>query len=248
MGHAVENSRLYTCLVKARKTWPETGIFIFGDSVANQMYPPETQSGKINSLTMMMPSTMAGHYFLLERLRESNTLEGRRVVLILLPNSLESELEHKATFHYILKPFYNREFSPWDDPFFQERIDNPAVAALSQLPMIRCSNWTPPSWISYLAEPEANQPGISPLNLVYLKKMAQLVNDAGGTFHCLPAIQRESRSGNDYHALREAIHAAGLEDAFDQYFESFLYYPDNLFRDPAHLYDRSILGNNILNL
>jgi len=248
MGHAVENSRLYTCLGKARTPWPETGTYIFGDSVANQMYPPETNSGRINSLTMMMPSTMAGHYFLLERLKESNTLKDRQVILILLPNSLETELEHKATFHYILKPFYNREFAPWNDPFFHGRIEKKAVAALSQAPMIRCSNWTPPSWIPYLAEPEANQPGISPLNLYYLKKMARLVNDAGGSFLCLPAIQRESRKGNDYHALREAIRSAGLQDAFDQYFESILYYPDELFRDSAHLFDRSILGNNVLNL
>jgi hypothetical protein len=134
-GHAVENSRIYQSLAKASQELSDSTLFVFGDSVANQMYPPEVTNGRINSLALVMPSTLAGQYFLLRRLAETNNMSGKTVVLIISPQSFAGDLSHDASYHYVLKPFFNREFHPWEDPVFRERVQQNLVAKLSQLPI-----------------------------------------------------------------------------------------------------------------
>ena len=254
-GHAVENSRIYTCLQKARSDQSASRFFVFGDSVANQMYPPEKCNGEINSLALVMPSTMAGQYLLLKRMTETTDIRGKAVVLVLVPSSFNTRLSEKASYHYVLKPFYNAEFSPWSDPFFSKRIASPGIASLSQLPLIKCSNWNPPSWLTYLNSDGSGgdselgaAEGISEWSAHYLSKIDSLVKEKGGKLKVLPSFQRASLQTKTFENLKADITRLGFTSLFDSYFEQMIYFDDNLFADAAHLKNRAIAGGDILKL
>ena len=251
-GHAVENSRFYLCLDKAREDLRHSQIFVFGDSVANQMYPPDLNSERINSLALLMPSTMAGQYFLLRRLSESTDLQEKEIVLVLSPQSFTSELSHQSSYHYVLKPFHNREFQPWEDSVYSDRIASKLLADLSQLPAIKCSNWNPPAWMRYLdeANPQevGDREGISNFSYHYLKRFIRLTQASGAHLRILPTIQRQSKSASSYSDLKSDIRTLQLDSVFEEYFSSFVYIDDQYFVDSAHLRDRQILGENILKL
>lgn len=248
-GHAVENSRIYHCLEKARKPWPGAGVFVLGDSVANQMYPPEGTSGRINSLALVMPSTLAGQYFLLQRLAGTNNLDNCVVALVLSPSGFAGEFVHDSSYHYVLKPFHSNEFRPWEDEFYQARVRTNAVTRLSQWPIVKCSNLNPPEWMPYLntvaLKPSA---GLSTFSEHYLRQINKLVTEGGGTLRILPTIQPKSEAGETYESLKSGIRLAGLDNLFIEYFDRFEYFPDEAFRDGAHVRNREILGNNVLGL
>lgn len=249
-GHAVENSRIYFCLAKARQDLSHSDVFVLGDSVAHQMYPPETQSDELNSLAMVMPSTLAGHYFLLARLAKSTKLKDKTIVLVLSPTGFATGPSERASFHYVMKPFYNSEFAPWEDLEFRDRIGSPALCAISQVPMIKCSNWNPPEWMTYLkpvATKEPN-PGLVDWSAHFLGRISQLCELNRAKLRVLPTVQPKSRRDNDYSDLRRSIEAANLSDLFTEYFDSFHYREDHLFKDGAHVADRSVLGDDILQL
>jgi hypothetical protein len=244
-GHAVENGFIYGSIEKARKSWPETEVFVLGDSVGHQMYPPEKYAGRINSLTMVMPTTLAGQYFLLRRLAESNDLSGKEIVLLLSPGVFEYDFSRKETFHYILKPFYNTEFAPWNTAPFRERIGSEWIATLSQIPIIRSSNWVPP--IEFLSLPEKKEGQISELSLAYLKKIQKLVEEKGGFLKLRCTAQPESKRQIFANNLKSEVERLELHQMFDGYFDSVVFLDDSKFNtDKAHLLNADELEPNSL--
>jgi hypothetical protein len=109
----IENSQIYVSVFKSQKKHIDTGTFIFGDSVGNQMYYCEDYNGSINSLCTVMPLTLAGQYMLIRSICEYNDMNNKTVVLLLSPNSLASELDNSTSVHYFLKPFYNATYKPF---------------------------------------------------------------------------------------------------------------------------------------
>jgi hypothetical protein len=246
-GHAVENGFIYDSIAKARKSWPETEIFLLGDSVATQMYPPKEYSGRINSLSMVNPCTLAGQYFLLKRLAEGNELRGKKIILAITPATFGMDFSHKGTFHYVLKPFYNAEFSPWKEEAFKIRIIHKSVAMLSQLPIVRCSNWISP--IPYLNEVQPNRTFISDINHEYLLKIKSLVEKEGGTLELKCTVQPESKRGTFEEKMKSDVEAMGLGKIFQGYLASAIYFPDSLFgSDKVHLDNPKAAPQNLLNL
>ena len=248
-GHAVENSRIYHSIEKSRQTWAKSEVFIFGDSVAYQMYPPETVRGRINSFALVMPSTLAGQYFLLQRLSKSSNLEGKTVVLLLSPNGFGGEFSHQSSYHYVLKPFHNDEFQPWSDDYYEARVKSNMISTVSQWPLIKSSNWNPPEWMPYLHQ-DAIGPlgGLSEFSAHYLTEIDSLMSEKGAYLRILPTVQRLSKATDSYSELKAGIEVFGLSGLFTEYFESFQYKKDVYFRDGAHVYNRAILGDNLLGL
>lgn len=246
-GHAVENGFIYDSIAKARKSWPETEIFLLGDSVATQMYPPKEYSGRINSLSMVNPCTMAGQYLVLKRLAERNNFEGKKIVLAVSPGTFGMDFSHDATFHYVLKPFFNAEFSPWHYGEFMERFNNSAMAWISQLPLVKCSNLVPP--FDYLGEPPVQKWFISDLNRKFLLKMDGLVRQKGGIFSLKCTMQPESTKGTFEEKMKIDILALGLGGIFKGYLEGEFFLPDSFFgNDKVHLSNPGELQKNVLNL
>lgn len=246
-GHAVENGFIYDSIAKSRQKWPDSEVFILGDSVATQMYPPKEYSGRINSLSMVNPCTLAGQFFLLKRLAEGNELRGKKIILAITPATFGMDFSHKGTFHYVLKPFYNAEFSPWKEEAFKTRIIHTSVAMLSQLPIVRCSNWISP--FTYLKEVSPNGKFISDINQEYLLKIKSLVEKEGGTLELKCTVQPESKRGSFEEKMKSDILALGLGWVFHGYLESAIYFPDSLFgSDQVHLINPNSAPQNLLNL
>jgi hypothetical protein len=246
-GHAVENGFIYDSIAKSRQKWPDSEVFVLGDSVATQMYPPKEYSGRINSLSMVNPCTLAGQYFLLKRLAEGNELRGKKIILAITPATFGMDLSHKGTFHYVLKPFYNAEFSPWKEEAFKTRITNPTLAMLSQLPIVRCSNWISP--IPYLNEVQPNRTFISDINHEYLLKIKSLVEKEGGTLELKCTVQPESKRGSFEERMKSDMEAMDLGKIFQGYLESAIYFPDSLFSsDQVHLINPKSAPQNLLSL
>ena len=246
-GHAVENGFIYDSISKSRQKWPDSEVFILGDSVATQMYPPKEYSGRINSLSMVNPCTLAGQYFLLKRLAEGNELRGKKIILAITPATFGMDFSHKGTFHYVLKPFYNAEFSPWKEGALKTRITHPIVAMLSQLPIVRCSNWISP--IPYLNEVQPNRTFISDINHEYLLKIKSLVDEEGGVLELRCTVQPESKRGTFEEKMKSDVEAMGLGKIFHGYLESAIYFPDSFFgSDNVHLDNPKAAPQNLLNL
>jgi hypothetical protein len=245
-GAAVENGFIYKSIAKARQEFPDTEIFLLGDSVAAQMYPPEKYSGRINSFALVVPVTLAGQYFLLKRISEQNDLKGKEILLLLTPSGLKMDFAHDPTYHYILKPFYNREFSPWQYDLFSQTIKNRWVAMLSQLPMIKCSNWIPP--IGYLNPIYANGKGVTDVNREFVLKIKQLVEEKGGKLKIRCTVLPHSQRDTFENSLLSDFKTMDIDKAFQGYLESAHFLEDGLFSDDkVHLNTPEKMQNNFLN-
>ncbi|WP_309385944.1 hypothetical protein [Cerasicoccus frondis] len=250
MGQQVEAYWINERFQRAAKGDPQASVFVLGDSVAEQMYPTARYRGRITSYATVMPLTMAGQYYLLKEIAASNDLNGKTVALVVCPQSLGLDLDHLFSFHYVLKSFYNDESGLAGDPIIQTRLAMPWVASLSQMPIIRHSNWRPPPWLKYLDE-DALQPvaGVSEFSQHYLIKMKELVEAEGGEFVILPAIQKASNRDLEVWAnIEQHAQEYGIGSLFERYREQAVFMDDSLFPDGIHLHDANTIDENIFGL
>lgn len=250
MGQQVEAYWIVERFERAAQGDPEATIFVLGDSVAEQMYPADQYRGRITSYTTVMPLTMAGQYHLTEIIDEANDLQGKKVALVVCPQSLGLDLSHLFSFHYVLKPFHNDAHRLAADPYIEERLAMPWVGWLSQLPMVRHSNWRPPAWLRYLNE-DALQPvvGLSNFSKHYLVKMKELVEAEGGEFVILPAVQKESnRDWEAWANIERHAQEYGIASLFTRYREQAIFMDDALFLDDLHLRDANQVEENVFGL
>lgn len=237
----IENGQIYYAITKSKIKHPDSEVFVLGGSVADQMYNNRMYNDRINSLCTVFPVTMSGQYLLLMKLIENNDLKGRKVYLISHPNGFMAAYNEASIFHYLLKPFYNSDFSGHFDNKLKLLIDQQPFREFARLPMIKVSNWSPS--FQQLDLSTHNQ-GMSDNSIHYLKKMDSLSSVYGFEFVVLPSILSDSYKDVGFKELKETINHHQLSNRFKKYFESMLFMDEKHFSDGYHISDLSLIPVN----
>ena len=241
----IENGQIYNAISKSRKENKNMEIVILGGSVANQMYNNNIYSDSINSFCTVMPITIAGQYLILKNILKHSDLTGKQVIMVMHPNGFTARLYGPASYHYFLKPFYNREFIPLMDSYLTTKLSAIPLKWMFRFPMMRCTNWTPESGQIDLVNAGAK---LSPLSINYLHEIEKLSHQYGFSFKILPPVQPEKNKDIDYELLKKEISSNQLDSIFYNYFEKMQYLKDDLFLDGFHVNDPNILNDCAVNL
>jgi hypothetical protein len=165
---SVDGSEIYHSIRKS-KTRNSSKKLIIGDSVGKQLFDNYKFTYPINSLACNQSIGMIGQYILLDNyLNNGNKVDS--VFLILNPFSFNNNLDQVYTYHYFLKPFYNKENL--------NRFSNLALSQISQIPYsafcnyppILTSNWAP----KFQSIDKSKYPFLSPISIEYLGKIRDL--------------------------------------------------------------------------
>jgi len=236
---------VYHSISKSKKKKKVKKLLI-GDSVANQLYNNTVYNDSIYSLTCNQAITVAGHYFLLNNFIDTNKDElPEEVIFLYSPVSLMNNLD-KYSFPYLLKPFYNKEYKPLIDTYLSERIKTIPLYFISQIPLVRTSNYTPEKF--YTPKEERFSGRFSPLTKDYLKKIEQLCKDNNIKFRFEPSPI--SKSNWDNLKLSEKNIDYPIDTVtVDNYFHKIKYYEDSLFVDDIRVhFKQQYIPTDFLNL
>jgi archaellum component FlaF (FlaF/FlaG flagellin family) len=228
----VNGNEIYVSVSKS-KAKKKVKVFVFGDSVAKQLYDNETYNDTVYSVACNQAVSLVGQYILLKSFFENNkdSLPGK-VVFIIMPLSFYNNLDQLFTYHYFLKPFYKEEYKKYFTGLCNEQIRKVPLYFTSQLPFIVSNNWSP----TYNNTDKKNYQTISPISSEYLIKIKALClqNKVKFDMYCPPV-----KEGN----RKEMIHLAkstnefkqcGMEREFATYFSNIKYMPDSLYQDHIH--------------
>jgi hypothetical protein len=164
----VAGNEIYYSITKSKKK-NRSKKALFGDSVAKQLFDSKTNNDTINSLACNQSIGMVGQYILLNNYLEAGN-EVDTVFLLFQPFSFQNNLNQVYTYHYFLKPFYNKEYLPQFSNIVKEQIAKIPYYKFCRYPSILTSNWAP----DLNSKDEINYSFLSPVSTEYLKKIKEL--------------------------------------------------------------------------
>lgn len=205
---------------------------LLGDSVAKQLFSNEEYNTPVNSLSCNQSIGFPGNYFLLHNYIQAGNRPDT-VYLLFSPHTscFQNNLDQVFTFHYFLKPFNTKEYSPFFSENVVKQIHKIPYYYLSQEPYILTSNWAPEVSTNHLAE----YTFLSPIAIEYLQKIKQLSQSYHFKLILVPTpVKAGSRSYIENIDYAE-ITPTRLETEFKDYFRKIIYLNDTLFIDGLHL-------------
>lgn len=233
---------VYHSIEKSKKKKKVKKLLI-GDSTAEQLYNNYIYNDSIYSLACNQAITVVGQYFLLNNFIDANKDElPEEIIFLCNPCALLNNLD-KYTFPYFLKPFYNEEYKPLIDNYLMKRIKTIPLYFISQIPLIKTSDYTP---AKFCFPKEEKFEGIfSPLTKDYLKKIELLCKNNNIKFRFEPSPV--SKSLWDILKLPENSDYPIDTLAVDNYFQKVNYFEDSLFVDGFH-FKQQYIPKDFLNL
>ena len=211
----------------------KVGKLVLGDSVGLQLYPSENDYDDMVSLACNQAITVAGQYFLLLNVIESNKNDlPKEVILIITPFSLSNDVDHFA-YHYFLKPFPPKHFSKYYTEHLAQRIHSIPLYWTANLPFIRTSNYTP-QWA--VPSPQTTN-SLSLLSYEYLLRMDSVAKANDMTFRMVcPPIRDDRRNEVDqFFGNLPDGYMTKLSGLLRSYQESVVYMPSECYWDQTHL-------------
>ena len=225
----VLGNEIYYSIFKSKQKKKSKKVLI-GDSVGNQLFNNKKNNDTINSLACNQSIGLVGHFILLNNyLNAGNEVD--TVYMLFSPFSFRNNLNQVFTYHYFLKPFYNKENKPYFTETVAKQIDKIPYHNLCQYPIILTSDWAP----DFTSEDSVDYTVFSPISVEYLQKIKELsishhfkliLVPPPASFTNKPLIEKMNKE--------EAV-KTGLKEEFDTYFNDFFYLPDNKFTDGTHL-------------
>jgi len=183
---------------------------LLGDSVANQLYSNNDCNGEIYSLASTQAISVAGQYFLLNNFIESNKDDlPDEVIFLYSPFSLGYNFD-KFTYHYFLKPFFNKEYIKYFDKNLLARVEQIPQYKTAQFLLINCSNYSP------------------------RYKIIDICANNGISLKLVSTPIRKSRKNEFGNLLRNLQKGNKQSELLRQYISSVTYYDDEMFGDPSH--------------
>lgn len=226
--YILPNKGVYEAIRRSKSECVDTELLIIGDSVAKQLFEQSNEVDTITSLACNQSIDLVGHYLLLKDFLERNP-NVERIAFIYNPFSFSNDLDHKYTYNYFLKPFYNRHYSPEFTRHVQERIDAIPYAEMVNFPLIATSFWMP----EYEFQSEEGY-FLSTTSWEYLNKIVELTAEKSVALTLLSAPIKISRQ-HEVRQLQAVYEASGRRlDLLDHYFRTITYVPDTLFLDDIH--------------
>lgn len=212
-------------ILKSVKNKINSKTILVGDSICNQFFG-EFKSEGIFCLCYIQVYEVVGNFLLLKELLE-NKSNFQRFVLVINPLSLTASLNQKGTYNYFYKPFKNtlNNFNYLDEStqiYIQKNFQNPLYE-----PKYYFSSKTYFDMDASFIEKDVYK--ISDLNYTYLLEIKKLCEENNIEFKLVSPPLPEKKFKN--------IVARFSKDnllEFSDYFNSILYYDDNLSKDGIH--------------
>lgn len=174
---------------------------------------------------------MVGQFFLLNNyINAGNQID--TVYLIYSPYSFRNNLDQVYTYHYFLKPFYNKEYKPLFTELVNKQIEKIPYHNFCSNPLILTSDWAP----DFISKDKLNFTFLSPVSVTYLQKIKTLSIEHHFKLILLPPPTSISKKSEVEKMNRESeITKSNLTEEFRNYFAHFIYLPDINFSDGTHL-------------
>jgi hypothetical protein len=218
--------------IKKSKTKNKSKKLLLGDSVANQLFDNKSHNDTINSLACNQSIGLVGQYILLNNyLNAGNKID--TAYFILQPFSFLNNLDQVYTYHYFLKPFYNREYEPYFTSTVRDQISKIPYSRYCWYPSILTSNWAP----DFKSEDEKKFSFLSPISVDYIKKIKELAFKNNFKLVFLPTPVSLNRKKDVDKFNRTEIAQNGFQNEFEGYFDRIIYLDDDNFVDGSHLHD-----------
>jgi hypothetical protein len=230
--NSVTGSEIYYSITKSKQK-SKTKKLLIGDSVCNQLFSNITHNDSINSLACNQAISMVGHFILLNNyLKAGNQID--TVYMIFSPFSFVNNLDQLFTYHYFLKPFYNKEYVPLFTKAVNNQIHKIPYYFICRDPIILTSNWAP----NFKSKDDVNYTFLSPISVEYLAKIKDLSIKYKFRLIILPTPTKFSNKLFVEKINRNEIVGTGLDSEFKYYFENIIYINDTNFTDNVHLKDK----------
>lgn len=224
---------IYYSITKSNQK-SKTKKLLIGDSVCNQLFSNITHNDSINSLACNQAISMVGHFILLNNyLLAGNQLD--TVYMIFTPYSFLNNLDQLYTYHYFLKPFYNKEYRPLFTKTVINQIHKIPFYFICRDPIILTSNWAP----TFKSKEDVNYTFLSPISVEYLAKIKELSIKYNFRLIILPTPTKISNKIYIEKINRNEIIGTGLDNEFKNYFKNIIYVNDTNFTDNVHLKDKN---------
>jgi hypothetical protein len=230
----VAGSEVYLSINKSKQKWEAKKVLI-GDSFGYSLFINTTNNYPVNSLACNRAISMAGHFILLNNyLNAGNQVD--TVYMIFTPFSFMNNLDEVYTYHYFLKPFYIKEYSPLFTVTVKNQVHKIPYYFVCREPNILTSNWAP----NFKSKDVIDFTFLSPVSVEYLSKIKELSIKNKFKLIILPTPTRLSNKTFIEKINRNEIINTGLENEFDRYFEKLIFINDTNFSDNVHLKKQSM--------
>ncbi len=202
---------------------------VLGDSVGKQLFS-NTTTTTINSLACNQSIGVVGQYLLLNNyLAAGNSID--TLYLFFNPLSFRNNLDQEYTYHYFLKPFYNKEYSSLFTPTVTHQINKINYHSICTTPYILTSNWAP-DFTSINRDTTAL---LSPISVQYLTKIKTLATQHKFKFIIVPTpVSVATKAIVDKLSIAE-IAQNNFTAEFTNYFTRMPCLADSCFSDGTHL-------------
>jgi hypothetical protein len=206
---------------------------LLGDSVSRQLYNSDNYNGEACVLTSTGSISLAGQYILFNNIIEKNP-QIREAVLILVPKSLQIELDDIYSDNYFFKPFCTRENDRHLTPRMYQKLHQRKYYPFFKIPLLQiigsfpgANNLTPPS-----SQNKASW-YLSGITVEYLVKLKQVAAAKNVRLRIVPApvTKDDIRS---FDRMAQQIRENHLEEMFSDYFRGIAYLDDARFKDHLH--------------
>jgi len=226
-GYNIYGYEIWYSIKKSKKKSKAKNLII-GDSVCKQMF--DNQNDSINSLACNQSISLVGQYILLSNyLNSGNHID--TLYLIYTPFSFLNNLDQVFTFHYFLKPFYNKEYSSYFTSTVTNQIKKIPFYWLIRDPYFLTSNWSP----DFKSKDKVSFNFLSPISAEYLYKIKCLSTKYKFKFVILPTPTRISYMNTIHKIGISEISKYNLSTEFSNYFKTITYINDSNFIDDVHL-------------
>lgn len=223
-GHEV-----YTSLRKSKQKTKARKLII-GDSTANQLYNTETDTTSgIFTLACNQAIGVVGHYLMLKNYLEAGN-SPEDVYMIYSPLSFWDNLDQVYTYHYFLKPFYNRTYRALMSATVEKQVSKLPLYYLCQTPFILTSDWSPE-----MAPQERDYTFLSPISREYLAKICRLCKEHGVRLHLISPFLSEHWHDTICQFDISETEGEVFTSLIKHYLQDLRYLDDNLFSDHLHL-------------
>ena len=225
----VAGSDIYYSIFKSKQKKKSKKI-LFGDSVAQQLFPNKTNNDTINSMACNQSIAMVGHFILLNNyLNAGNEVD--TVYMLFSPFSFQNNLNQVYTYHYFLKPFYIAEYKPLFTETVNNQVRKVPYFQFCRIPYILTSDWAP----DFISKDVEDFTFLSPISIEYLHKIKQLSIQHHFKVIILPTPASMERKPMIEKMDQNEIAKNNLSDLFANYFKNIIYYDDINFFDGTHI-------------
>jgi len=221
---------VYERIVRSKKKIDSKTIYI-GDSVADQIFNFKKTR---NSLTCNAAILMAGHYILTYNAIENNP-QIETVVLVSVPQEINTKFERKQVYNNFTLPFFTFENLKHFDSFLYSKFDQFPRSYLV-LPM--ASKMLPLSDIDYAqGKKRSDRDILSDVSIHYLLKLNDLcvANNIELKIISPPVSEKLYKKTNNWKKMRTQIRELNLDYLFVDYFKNIRYLSEDKFKDGLHL-------------